>query len=69
MQAAAAVSLSAIRLMPMVVALLPLLRGPNTKSWHLILPTHFVAVTVWVESMRIVPSVPRDGVKRVSRES
>ncbi len=59
-QAAAAVSLSAIRLMPMVVALLPMLRGPNTKSWHLILPTHFVAVTVWVESMRLVPSVPRE---------
>ena len=59
-EAAAAVSLSAIRLMPMVVALLPMLRGPKTKTWHLILPTHFVAVTVWVESMRIVPSVPRE---------
>jgi predicted branched-subunit amino acid permease len=59
LQAAAAVSLSAIRLMPMVVALLPMLRGPNTKAWQLILPTHFVAVTVWVESMRRVPSVPR----------
>ncbi|MDQ8726277.1 AzlC family ABC transporter permease [Bradyrhizobium sp. LHD-71] len=59
-QAAVAVSLSAIRLLPMVVALLPMLRGPNTKSWHLILPTHFVAVTVWVESMRLVPSVPRE---------
>jgi predicted branched-subunit amino acid permease len=59
-QAAAAVTLSAIRLMPMVVALLPMLRGPNTKSWHLIVPTHFVAVTVWVESMRTVPMVPRD---------
>lgn len=60
LQAAVAVSLSAIRLMPMVVALLPMLRGPNTKSWHLILPTHFVAVTVWAESMRLVPSVPRE---------
>lgn len=59
LQAAAAVSLSGIRLMPMVVSLLPMLRGPNTKSWQLILPTHFVAVTVWVESMRLVPSMPR----------
>ena len=59
-QAAAAVSLSAIRLRPMVVALLPMLRGPKTKSRHLILPTHFVAVTVWVESMRLVPQVPRE---------
>jgi predicted branched-subunit amino acid permease len=59
-EASAAVSLSAIRLMPMVVALLPMLRGPKTKTWQLILPTHFVAVTVWVESMRSVPTVPRE---------
>jgi predicted branched-subunit amino acid permease len=59
-QAAAAVSLSAIRLMPMVVALLPMLRTPTTKTWQLILPTHFVAVTVWVASMQQVPHVPRE---------
>jgi predicted branched-subunit amino acid permease len=59
-QAAAAVSLSAIRLMPMVVALLPLLRGPTTKTWQLLLPTHFVAITVWVEAMRLVPGLPRE---------
>src|SRR5205085_2109012 len=59
-QAAAAVSISAIRLMPMVVALLPMLRSPTTKTRQLILPTHFVAATVWVESMRVVPSVPRE---------
>lgn len=59
-QAAIAVTLSAIRLMPMVVALLPMLRGPKTKSWHLILPTHFIAVTVWVESMRLLPGIPRE---------
>jgi predicted branched-subunit amino acid permease len=60
LQAAAAISLSSIRLMPMVVALLPLLRGPKTKTWQLLLPTHFVAVTVWVESMRLVPTLPRE---------
>lgn len=59
-EAAAAVSLSAIRLMPMVVALLPLLRSPATRAWQLILPTHFVAITVWVEGMRTVPGVPRE---------
>lgn len=26
----------------------------------MILPTHFVAVTVWVESMRLVPQAPRE---------
>src|SRR5262245_16372627 len=60
LEAIAAISLSAIRLMPMVVSLLPMLRGPKTRTWQLVLPTHFVAVTVWVESMRIVPSVPRE---------
>ncbi|ETR75473.1 branched-chain amino acid permease (azaleucine resistance) [Afipia sp. P52-10] len=59
-QAAIAVTLSAIRLMPMVVSLLPMLRGPKTRAWHLILPTHFIAVTVWVESMRLVPGIPRE---------
>jgi predicted branched-subunit amino acid permease len=59
-QAAIAVTLSAIRLMPMVVALLPMLRGPKTRAWQLILPTHFIAVTVWVESMRLVPGIPRE---------
>lgn len=60
LQAAIAVSLSGIRLMPMVVALLPMLRGPKTRSWHLLLPAHFIAVTVWVESMRLVPGIPRE---------
>lgn len=59
-QAAIAVSLSAIRLMPMVVSVLPMLKGPQTRTWHLILPMHFVAVTVWVESLRSVPRVPRE---------
>jgi predicted branched-subunit amino acid permease len=59
-QAAIAVTLSAIRLMPMVVSMLPMLRGPRTKSWQLILPTHFIAVTVWVEGMRRVPGIPRE---------
>lgn len=59
-QAAAAVTLSGIRFMPMVVALLPMLRGPTTKTWQLLLPMHFTAVTVWVESMRLVPHRPRE---------
>jgi hypothetical protein len=46
--------------MPMVVALLPMLRGPKTRTWQLLLPMHFTAVTVWVESMRLVPSRPRE---------
>jgi predicted branched-subunit amino acid permease len=57
---AIAVSLSATRLFPMVVALLPLLRGPTTRLRNLLLPTHFTAISMWVESLRLLPSVPRE---------
>src|SRR3954449_13264367 len=58
-QAAIAVTVSAIRLFPMVVSVLPMLRTPRTKRRHLILPTHFIAVTLWVECFRLLPQVPR----------
>jgi predicted branched-subunit amino acid permease len=59
-QAAIAVTVSAIRLFPMVVSVLPLLRTPATKRRHLILPAHFIAVTLWVECYRLLPLVPRE---------
>ncbi len=58
-QAGIAVTVSAIRLFPMVVSVLPMLRTPQTKRRHLILPTHFIAVTLWVECFRLLPQVPR----------
>lgn len=58
-EAAIAVSLSAIRLFPMVVALLPLLRGPGTRMRDLLLPTHFTSVSMWIESLRLLPAMPR----------
>ena len=54
---AIAVTLSAIRLFPMAVVLLPLLRGPETRMRELLLPTHFVSVSMWVESLRHLPAV------------
>ena len=57
---AIAVTLSAIRLFPMVVALLPLLRKEDTRLRELLLPTHFTAVSMWVESLRLLPAVPRE---------
>jgi AzlC protein len=59
-EAAIAVSLSAIRLFPMVVALLPLLRGKSTRLHELLLPTHFTAVSMWVESLRLLPAIPQE---------
>jgi predicted branched-subunit amino acid permease len=59
-EVALAVTLSAIRLFPMVVALLPLLRGEGTRLRDLLLPTHFTSVSMWVESLRLLPALPRD---------
>jgi predicted branched-subunit amino acid permease len=59
LEAAIAVTLSAIRLFPMVVALLPLLRGPRTRLRDLLLPAHFTSVSMWVESLRLLPGLPR----------
>ena len=58
-QAAIAVTVSAIRLFPMVVSVLPTVRSPGTKRRQLILVAHFVAVTLWVECVRLLPQVPR----------
>jgi predicted branched-subunit amino acid permease len=59
LQAAIAVTLSAIRLFPMVVSVLPLVRSPETKRRQLVLVAHFIAVTLWVECVRLLPRVPR----------
>lgn len=63
-QAAIAVTMSAIRLFPMVVSVLPLLRTPQTRRRHLALVAHFVAITLWVECYRLLPQVPRE--RRIS---
>jgi predicted branched-subunit amino acid permease len=59
-QAAVAVTVSAIRLFPMVASVIPLMRTPQTKRRQLILVAHLTAVTLWVECHRFLPQVPRD---------
>mgnify|MGYP003693717875 CR=1 FL=1 len=59
-EVALAVTLSATRLFPMVVALLPLLRGPGTRLRDMLLPTHFTSISMWVESLRLLPSIARE---------
>ncbi len=56
-EVAVAVGLSGIRLFPMVVALLPLLRGEGRRLRDLLLPTHFTSVSMWVESLRLLRSL------------
>jgi predicted branched-subunit amino acid permease len=59
-QAAIAVTVSAIRLFPMVVSVLPMMKTPDTRRRHLVLAAHFIAVTLWVECYRLFPQVPRE---------
>jgi predicted branched-subunit amino acid permease len=59
-EVAIAVTLSGIRLFPMVVALLPMLRGQDTRLRDLLLPTHLTSVSMWVESLRLLPALPRE---------
>ena len=59
-QSAIAVTVSAVRLFPMVVAVLPLMRTEKSKRRHFVLIAHFTAVTLWVECYRFLPHVPRE---------
>jgi predicted branched-subunit amino acid permease len=59
-EVALAVFLSGVRFLPMVVSLLPLLRGPRTRLRDLLIPAHFTAASMWVESFRLLPPLPRE---------
>jgi predicted branched-subunit amino acid permease len=60
LEAGLAVGLSAVRLLPMVVALLPVLKSRRTRVADMILPAHFTAVSVWIETLRLAPGRPRE---------
>lgn len=54
-----AVLLAGVRLLPLTVSLMPLLRADRSNpKWLLPLMAHFIAITVWVESMRRLPQIP-----------
>ena len=55
------VSLAAIRMMPMTMALIPEIRTAKSKTWHLLLVSNCVAVTAWVDTLHKAPSIPREG--------
>ena len=59
-ETALAVGVSSARLLPMVISLLPLIRGPQTPYRALILPAHLTAVTMWIEALRLLPQLPRE---------
>ncbi len=43
-----AVTLSSVRMMPMVASIVPEMRGAKTPTWILLFLSHFVAITAWV---------------------
>lgn len=55
---ALAVSLTGLRLLPMCVLLMPLLKGPDATRPRYLLAGHFVAVTAWMEGWRRLPRLP-----------
>ena len=56
---ALAVAFTGVRLLPMTVALMPYLRAGRRPKSIDYLAAHFVAVTVWIESMSRIPFMPR----------
>lgn len=55
---AAAIGLSSIRFLPMTLSLMPLIRRPGQGLATQIVLAHYIAVTVWVECSRRLPSMP-----------
>lgn len=55
--AAIATTFSAIRLMPLAFSMMPLLRTEKTPKWKEVLISHFIAVTVWTQSMLDLPAI------------
>lgn len=56
--AAIAVALSAIRLLPMTLALWPYLKRPGQNPAMTMLVAHFIAATTWIDAMRRLPEMP-----------
>lgn len=60
LEVALAVTLTSVRFLPMVAALLPTMRRPGVRQSDLILPMHLTAISVWVEGMRLLPLMPAE---------
>jgi predicted branched-subunit amino acid permease len=60
LEVAIAVTLSSVRFLPMVAALLPMLKHERSRRRDLLLPMHLTAISVWVEGMRLLPGLARE---------
>jgi len=54
---ALAVGLSSVRFFPIVASLMPTIRGRSGLGTQL-LASHLIAVSAWVESIRLMPAIP-----------
>jgi predicted branched-subunit amino acid permease len=54
---ALAVGLSSVRFFPIVASIMPMIRGKSGLGTQLF-ASHFVAVSAWVESIRLIPPLP-----------
>lgn len=52
------VSLSAVRMLPMSVVIIPYLGDRGMPRWVIIPVAHMIAITAWIESMRRLPQLP-----------
>jgi predicted branched-subunit amino acid permease len=57
---ALAVTLTALRLLPMTVSLMPLMRGSKRRPLAEFVATWPIAITSWIEGMRRLPELPPD---------
>lgn len=57
--AAIAVAATGVRLLPMTIVILPMIRERTGPKWLEMIVAYYVAVTVWIESMRRAPHMPR----------
>jgi predicted branched-subunit amino acid permease len=58
--AALAVTLSAVRLLPMTVATVPWFRAEPARRIWLYVASHFIAITIYVEAALRLPAVPEE---------
>ena len=55
-----AVTLSSIRMTPMVASVIPEMRTRRTPVWMLLILSHFIAITSWVFAITTLRKVPRE---------
>ncbi|MBT9370238.1 AzlC family ABC transporter permease [Rhizobium sp. CSW-27] len=55
-----AVTLSSIRMMPMVASIMPDMKSERSPTWLLLFLSHFVAITSWVFAIQHLENVPRE---------